>query len=223
MNIENLYIAKVISNDDSETGIKEGRVKIYIESIMSGWKQDHYPWCRPFTSSFGGSNDFGTLNIPEKDSLIWVFAEKPNNYKNWYYLGDVSLKKLNPVKKILQFLTGKFKLSFSSKGLGLSSSYPDVKLTYYKNGMVIGVSNNSDNPEIFVYHPKGTILTVNKEGKMFTRSSDWTHYGDLTIKEGELKVGKEITWNNDTVATKASTHKHTGNLGAPTSPATPGS
>lgn len=218
MDVNNLYIAKVISNDDSETGSKEGRIQIYIESIMSGWKPEHYPWCRPFTSSFGGSNDFGNLNIPEKDSLVWVFAEKPNNYKNWFYLADVSLKKLNPLKKILQFLTGKFKLSFSSKGLGLSSSYPDVKLTYYKNGVVIGVSNSSSNPEIFVYHPEGTILTVNKEGKMFTRSSDWTHYGDLTIKEGELKVGKEITWNNDTVATKASSHQHIGNLGANTSP-----
>lgn len=218
MDINNLYIAKVIKNNDIEIGSNEARVQIYIESIMNGWKQDHYPWARPFNSCFEGD-----LNIPEKDSLIWVFAEKPNNYKNWYYIGNLNLKKYNIIQKILTFLTGKFKLSFSAKGLGLSSSYPDVKLTYYKNGVVIGVSNSSSNPEIFVYHPEGTILTVNKEGKMFTRSSDWTHYGDLTIKEGELKVGKEITWNNDAIATKASSHVHTGNLGAPTSPPTPGS
>jgi hypothetical protein len=86
MDVNNLYIAKVISNDDIETGSREAKVQIYIESIMSGWKKTHYPFARPFTSSFGGSNDFGTLNIPEKDSLIWVFAEKPNNFKNWYYL-----------------------------------------------------------------------------------------------------------------------------------------
>jgi len=222
MDVNNLYIAKVIKNNDIELGSNEGRVQIYIESIMSGWKQDHYPWCRPFTNSFGGSNDFGTLSIPEKNSLIWVFAEKPNNYKNWFYLGDVSLKKLNPVKKILQFLTGKFKTSFSSKGLGLSSSYPDIKLTYYKNGIVVGISNSSDNPEIFIYHPKNAIVVIDKNGKLKTRSDEWTHYGDIIIKEGELKVGKEITWNNDTVATKTSTHTHTGNLGAPTSSPTPG-
>lgn len=222
MNVENLYIAKVVKNDDIELGAREAKVQIYIESIMQGWKSDHYPWCRPFTYKFGGSNDFGTLDIPEKDSLVWVFAEKPNNYKNWYYLADVSLKKLNPIRKILTFLTGKFKLSFSAKGLGLSSSYPDIKLTYYKNGVVIGVSNNSDNPEIFVYHPQGTILTIDKEGKMFTRSDEWTHYGDVIIKEGELKVGKEITWNNDTVATKASSHIHGTGVG-PSASANPGS
>lgn len=217
MDINNLYIAKVIKNNDIEIGSNEGRVQIYIESIMSGWKNSHLPWARPFNSCFEGD-----LNIPEKDSLIWVFAEKPNNYKNWYYIGNLNLKKYNIIQKILQFLTGKFKLSFSAKGLGLSSSYPDVKLTYYKNGVVIGVSNSSSNPEIFVYHPEGTILTVNKEGKMFTRSSDWTHYGDVIIKEGELKVGKEITWNNDTVATKASSHIHGTGVG-PSASANPGS
>lgn len=225
MNIQNLHIAKVISNDDlsSSSSGREGKIKIFIESIMSEWKDEHLPWARPFTSGFGGSSDFGVLNIPEEDSLVWVFAEKPNNFKNWYYLADVSLKKLNPVQKILTFLTGKFKTSFSAKGLGLSSSYPDVKLTYYKNGVVVGVSNSSSNPEIFIYHPEGTILTVNKEGKMFTRSSEWTHYGDIIVKEGELKVGKEITWNNDTVATKASTHQHPSAApGSPSSP-TPGS
>lgn len=224
MNIQNLHIAKVISNDDlsaSSTG-REGRIQIFIESIMSEWKDEHLPWARPFNSGFGGSSDFGILNIPEEDSLVWVFAEKPNNFKNWYYLADVSLKKLNPVKKILTFLTSKFKLPFSTNGLGLSSSYPDVKLTYYKNGIIVGVSNSSSNPEIFIYHPENAMIVIDKEGKIKSRSSEWTHYGDIIVKEGELKVGKEITWNNDTVATKASTHQHTGNLGANTSSAIAG-
>lgn len=220
MNIQNLFIAKVIDNVDP---LKEGRVQIFIESIMSGFKDEHLPWARPFNNGFGGSEDFGEMKIPEKDSLVWVFAEKPRNFKNWYYLSAVSLKKLNPFKKILTFLNGKFKLPFSSKGLGLSSSYPDIKLNYYKNGIVVGVSNDSSNPEIFIYHPESAMIVIDKNGKIKSRSDEWTHYGDIIVKEGELKVGKEITWNNDTTATKASTHVHTGNLGAPTSNATPGS
>ena len=35
--------------------------------------------------------------------------------------------------------------------------------------------------------------------------------------KGDLEVGKDITWNKDTIPTKASTHQHTGNLGANTS------
>ena len=247
MNIQNLHIAKVISNDDlsSSSSGREGKIKIFIESIMSEWKDEHLPWARPFNNGFGGSSDFGVLNIPEEDSLVWVFAEKPNNFKNWYYLADVSLKKLNPIRKILTFLTGKFKLSFSAKGLGLSSSYPDVKLTYYKNGIVIGVSNDSSNPEIFVYHPQTAMIVIDKDGKIKSRSSEWQHYGNIIVKEGdvtitkgnftieegdsevtkgELIVGKDITWNNETTATKASTHTHpTTSPGAPTGAPTPGS
>lgn len=245
MNIENLYVAKVISNDDSELNSKEARIQIYIESIMSDFKIQHYPWARPFTNGFGGSNDFGTLNIPEKDSLVWVFAEKPNNYKNWYYLANISLKKLNPIKKMITFLTGKFKTAFTSEGLGLSSSYPNVKMTYYKNGIVIGVSSDSDNPEIFVYHPQTAMIVIDKDGKMKSRSSEWQHFGDFILKEGdmtitkgdliveegdteitegELVVGKDVTWNNETTPTKASTHTHSTTApGAPTGSPTPGS
>lgn len=222
MNIQNLYIARVIDNDDISLGSREGRVKIYIESIMQGFKTEHYPFARPFANSFGGSSDFGVLSIPEKDSLVWVFAEKPNNYKNWYYLGDVSVKKLNPIKKFLTFLSGKFKLPFASKGLGLSSSYPNVKMTYYKNGIIVGVSSDSSNPEIFIYHPESAMIVIDKSGKIKSRSEEWTHYGDIIVKEGELKVGKEITWNNDTIATKASTHIHGTGVGPSASP-NPGS
>lgn len=221
MNIENLYIAEVYDNEDT---LKEGRIQIYIESIMYGFTTSDYPYARPFSNGIGGDTNYGILRIPKKSSKVWVFCENPKLMSNWFYLADVSLKSLNPFKKILTFLTSIFTLSNTAGGLGLTSSYPNVEIKCYPSGVYLGVSTGDD-PEVFVYHPEGAFISINKQGEISTKGTKWIHYGDLTIKEGELKVDQEITAMALSDATKVtlSQHKHTSSVpGSPTSPPTSG-
>ena len=221
MEFKNLYVAEVMSNDDTteafySPGQNELRVKIYIEPIMKGWNTEDYPWARPFQG--GGSLSHGSLNIPETGDKIWVVCENPELLKNWYYLSGVALKNLTVMQKVKIFLNGKFKLSRGSTGtgMGLSSKYPDVKLTYYKNGVVIGVSSNSSTPEIFIYHPEGSFINIDKEGKIFSKG-DWKHFGNF-------EATKEVTAMTATEATKVtlSKHIHASSIPGPSVPATPG-
>lgn len=247
MNLDNFFIAEVIDNEDS---LKEGRVKISVEHLMSDFNESDLPWARPLTNSFGGSNDHGVLRVPKKSSFVWVFCEKPELYHNWFYIGDVSLKKMNPFKKILTFLSGKFKSPPVSGGLGLSSSYPNIDITSYPNGIYIGVSTDEASPEVFVFHPSA-LISIDTQGNLSSKATKWTHFGDIVVKEGnieisegdveitkgkleisegdvavtkgKLDVGKDIKWNTQTSATTASSHTHpTAVPGAP-SPPTPGS
>lgn len=222
MNIKNLHIAEVYDNNDT---LKEGRIQIYIESIMEGFTSIHYPYARPFIKGIGGNTDYGVLQIPRKSSKVWVFCENPDLMTNWFYLADVSLKSLNPFKKIITFLSSTFSLSNSAGGLGLTSSYPDIEVKLYPNGIYTGVSLGDD-AEMFVYHPEGTFISINKDGDINSKCNTWTHYGDVIVKEGELKVDKEITAMNQIEATKVTLSKHTHTSsapGTPTSTPTPGS
>ena len=230
-----IHVAEVKDNNDT---FKEGRVQIYIESLMSNFDTSHLPWARPFHPGFGGSSDYGRLQVPKKGSKVWVFSEKPDLMFNWFYMADVSLKKLNPFQKIVTFLNGKFKATPQTGGLGLSSTYPDVDIVVYPNGVYTGVSTG-DNPEVFVYHPSA-LISIDKEGNISTKGTKWTHYGDIVIKEGDfevtkgdfkvgegdvditkgkLDVGKDIKWNTQSTATTASTHTHpTAVPGSPSPP-----
>jgi hypothetical protein len=180
-----IHVAEVKDDDDI---LKEGRVQIFIENLMSEFDESHLPWARPFHPGFGGSSDYGRLRVPKKGSKVWVFSEKPDLLFNWFYMADVSLKKLNPIEKILTFLNGKFKATPQTGGLGLSSSYPDVDIILYPNGIYTGVSTG-DNPEVFVYHPSA-LISIDKEGNISTKGTKWTHYGDIVVKEGDFEITK---------------------------------
>ena len=223
-----IHVAEVYDDEDT---LKEGRVQIYIESLMSNFEDSHLPWARPFYPGFGGSSDYGRLRVPKKGSKIWVFSEKPDLLFNWMYMADVSLKKLNPFQKIIQFLSGKFKSTPQTGGLGLSSSYPDVDIVMYPNGIYTGVSTGDD-PEVFIYHPSA-LISIDKEGNISSKGNKWTHYGDIIVKEGDvevskgdlkvsegkLDVAKDIKWNTQSTPTTASTHTHPSAVpGAPSPP-----
>jgi len=215
VDIKNLHIAEVKKNDDTledfySPGSNECRVQIYIEPKMKGWNQTDYPWARPFFG--GGSLSHGKVDIPEIGDKIWVFCEKPDLMKNWYYLSGTALKSLTVMQKVKLFLSGKFKTSrgTTGAGLGLTSKYPDVKLTHYKNGVIIGVSSSQSTPEIFIYHPEGSFIEIDKEGKIFSKG-DWKHFGNFEATE-------EVYAQAASDATKVSVSKHKHISGAPGTP-----
>lgn len=213
MNLDNLYKAKVIENDDFKNTFSpgsEGRIQIYIEPIMKGWSTEDYPWARPFYGE--GSTSHGTVDIPEKDDIIWVVAEKDDLKKNWYYLSGVSLKKMNVITKVKTFISSKLK-----SVMKLNSSHPDIKLKYYSNGIVVGVSSSSSNPEVFIYHPKNSFIAINSDGEIKSKG-DWKH-------EGNFEATKEVTAMSESDATKVtvSKHEHISSIpGSSTATPTPG-
>lgn len=205
MNSENLYVAEVISNTDPK---KQGRVKIYIESIMSGWSKSHLPYARGFTTG-GGSNLYGLSNIPEVGSKIWVFSEKPDLKKNWYYLAGFEEADINP------------HLSFINL-VGSSSKYPNFKFMRFKNGVTIGVDSSDSNPEVVIQHSSSASIFIDKKGEITIKGDKLKFKGDVKIT-GKLEVTKEVTAFSDSTSVTLSKHVHiSGAPGLATTPPTVG-
>jgi phage baseplate assembly protein gpV len=230
MDTENLFVAKVINNFDIK---KEGRVQIYVQSIMENWKPQHYPFARYISGS-------GISNIHEIGDTVWVFCEKPNLKKNWYVLGTFEESNTNPHNKYTNPLLS-------------SAKYPNLKYMKLDNGLTIGMSSSISSPEIFVDHPFGTSILINDNGEVKIKVLNGTcefemdkmgkvklkTYGEIILDgdtviekdvkmkgdvkiEGDLKVEGEVKCDSDIKAGTISlmNHTHTGNLGLPTSPPT---
>ena len=155
------YIAKVVKNNSLENteGIpgQNGSIQIFVEPIMNGWEEDHYPWAYPDTSSTGGSSDFGVSMIPEEDSYVWVWYER-KDFKNWFYGGAVNNSEINPHKL--------FQNNIQAEILS-QAIYPDAKFFYFKNGICIGVDSSDSNPEFFIYHPNGGSMFIDNLGQCY--------------------------------------------------------
>jgi hypothetical protein len=217
------YLAEVIDNDDS---LKLGRVKIFIEHIMVDWNKQLLPWAFQYTSMGGSSSTYGSSFIPEKGSKVWVWFEDDDNFINPFYIDGPTFEELSIHKKYD---------SIKSNMSELSGGYPNNKFIHFANGINIGVCTSNTNKEIWIYHSSNTYINIDNDGKVTIKSNkklilDFADEGleitgDVIIKEGELKVDKEVTAMNETPAAKVtlSMHTHTsGAPGAPTSTPTPG-
>ena len=155
----NLYPATVIDNNDTE---KMGRIKIKVKHLHAGVDNDLLPWAKQHLLFSGGSDTYGSSNIPEINSLVWIYFENEDDFLKPYYVADIHLNNFHPHTL--------FEDNVKSEISGFNSSYPDVKYQYYKNGVCIGVSSNDTNPEIVTYHPSGTYSFIDKNGKIWNYS-----------------------------------------------------
>lgn len=147
-----LHYADVIDNNDSE---KKGRIKIKIPYLHKNTTDDLLPWATQFCIGGGGSNEYGKSFIPEKDSKVWIgFYDEPDMQKP-FYIADITLSEIHPHNL--------FEDNVKSE-IESSSSYPNTKYTYYKNGICIGVDSSEGSPEIFVYHPSGSYFKIDDNG-----------------------------------------------------------
>jgi hypothetical protein len=161
MKIEEIYLATVMDNKDPD---KEGKIQVFSEPIMNGWQKDHYPWVRPWSMSTGGSKDFGSSNIPEKDSKVMIFFSNNELKHHGFYMADVSLKDLNAAKA--------FEDKVLPKVGRWVSKYPDTKFVVHKNGTCIAMSSSEDNPEIVIVSPKGAQFLITKNGDLFVGKNE---------------------------------------------------
>jgi hypothetical protein len=186
------YPAQVIDNNDLS---KKGRVKIKIEHLHWGFNDDMLPWAKQSSLATGGSDEYGSSNIPEKDSFIWVWFEDVDQFMTQpYYSFDIHFSDYHPHNL--------FEDNVKSS-IGSSSNYPNAKYTYYPNGVCIGVDSSSNNAEIFIYHPSAYIF-INKNGI-------------LEMKAGT--VATEFAMLGETLKTWLSTHTHPTGVG-PSGPPT---
>ena len=173
----NLYQAQVVDNNDPD---KAGRVKIKVPGIHSNVPEDLLPWAKQKTLFLGGSNTHGKSSIPEIDSLVWIAFDDPIDYLRPFYDADIQLNKFNPHKL--------FDTNVKSAITGFSSSYPDVKYEYYKNGICVAISSSDDSPEIAIYHPTGTNIFINKDGKINIVGKDDIEVTDKTSNKIKMST-----------------------------------
>jgi len=192
MNFKNTFPAKVINNKDPK---KMDRIQIDIPHLFKKVPKDDLPWAYPMLQSTGGEDiAYGKSCIPEKDSMIWVTIENMELFDPIFYFANYSYSDTNSI-----YNTAFLKVKSLIKS---ATSYGAAKFTIFKNGITIGVDSSDSNPELFMYHPKGTSLLIDKDGatnlsidtdKAVLKISK-TGKTELTIKdEFILKADKDIT------------------------------
>jgi len=154
--MKQFHYARIIDNNDVE--LQAGRVKIQIPYLHADVEEDLLPWAKQMTLFSGGSGSHGKSQIPEIDSWVWVVFDNEDDFLKPFYIADVHLNNFNP--HLL------FAKNIASKVTTVTSKYPDVKFNYYPNGICIGVSSNTATPEVFIYHPKGTQASIDKNGNI---------------------------------------------------------
>ncbi|HRR19541.1 MAG TPA: hypothetical protein P5332_10880 [Ignavibacteriales bacterium] len=183
------YIAKVVDNKDLE---QEGKVQIYIEHLMNGFKVEHYPWAR--------QDREWTSFIPEIGDLVWVYFTDQEFFKKPYYQGKVTLKEYHDHIA--------FKNEIKNK-VGCESEYPDMKYIYLNNKVTLGLSSSSITPEIVIYHPNCYIF-IDKQGQCKITSLNGNKIEMLLTgisitdlnQNSILMTGSAVTINNSLVINK---------------------
>jgi len=168
-----LHYSTVIDNVDP---LKAGRIKIKIPYFHKEVEDDLLPWAVQNCVGGGGSSTYGKSFIPEIGSQIWCGFLDDRDLKKPFYVADIQLRDFHPHTL--------FEDNVKSD-LVSSSSYPNTKFTYYKNGVCIGVDSSDANPEIFVYHPTGSYFKILKDGKTYLKSDSGTF--EKMIKGETLK------------------------------------
>lgn len=206
------FIAKCINNNDPD---KEGKIKIYIESLMWGITDETlYPWARPKTRGIGGSDTFGISFIPENETLVWIEFEDEIYWRNPKYTGAVETKQKHPHSvfkdDIKNLING-----------GWQSTYPFNKYITLPNKVGIGLSSDPSNPEIAIFHPKASLF-FNKEGKLFIKTTSDTEIisdsnsvkllGDSGSNEHPAVLGNELKTKLEELADIFMSHTHQGTV-----------
>jgi len=204
MNFLNTFPAKVIDNKDPTL---KGRVKVRISHIHESVDDSYLPWAYPMininggysSSLFSSDSPYGSAFIPEKDSKIWVAIE--------------NMDLLDPIFYISSFMwdddSNKIFSTFEQQDglkIGLSSQYPNVKFLKLKNGVTVGLSSDTNNPEMFMYHPKGSSLKFSPDGTIRVKSAD--NSVSIVIENGVIRINAD----SSSVIRSKGTWRHSGDF-----------
>ena len=218
----------------------KGRIKVRVENLFGTAPLVFLPWAYPMISSTGGSSDYGSSIIPEKNSEVWVVIPNIELLDPIFYLAGFNFEDTSDFH-------GKFmkeiKAQLSAKTITSTAIYPDMKFTALKNGLTFGYSSGSSSKEAFLFHPSGTIIYIENSGKIQVRTSSAdikavTASGDIEIEattgkiktkgiwehDGTFEATKEITAMTESPGTSVtlSKHLHPSGIPGPNTPPVPG-
>lgn len=144
------YIGVVVDNNDPE---KKGRCKVRIPVLHWGLGDEDLPFLWP-------AIPFSSV-IPEiGEKYLCYFTDK---FFDWgFYAVPLKMGELTEDKY--------FEDSVKSS-IGSSSEYPNMKFIKGKNGILVGYDSSEDNPEVVIYHPSGSYIFINKDGKFDIKTS----------------------------------------------------
>jgi hypothetical protein len=206
------YSALVADNADPEN---RGRLRLRIPSVLgsdviSGWAMP----CAPF----GGTNGQGFFFIPDKDAGVWVeFEGGILDFPIWvgtFWSKPGGTTEVPPPASSQSPPTSKIiKTANHTIELADAEGSEAIKITDSKNSNTVTIDSSG-------------IAIEDKSGNQITLAN-----GGVTIKSSKISVGegaKEALVLGTTLEqllspwfNQLATHTHVGNLGAPTSPATP--
>jgi hypothetical protein len=193
-----MYRAKVINNKDRE---KFGRVMVWIPDIMPEIEDSKGLWARPANNPLGGRNQendsehhyMGSSYIPKKGSWVWIFFEKGNPNRP-YYFGALDLEntKVLPENQVGTNYEDKWTIFKSHDGRTITiSDDPDDKRVEI-TGRKKQLSNPPTGDTNSVYTIDGnqtTILLDERSGKekvlIRTHKGDFFH---IDVDEQKLQA-----------------------------------
>ena len=162
-----VYPAKVVNNNDPK---QQGRVQVRIAHVHEKVSDEELPFAYPANLTMGCNDDMGESNIPDIGTNVDIEYKEGDEFrKTPYYTKGISFSDSHPHN----LFEDEVKDNLESQG-----EYPDVKYTYYQNGICIGVDSSKYNPEIFLYHPMG-FFHINRKGEIKIKTSEDENYQNV--------------------------------------------
>lgn len=210
-NFYGFYRAKVIDDKDPEMF---GRVMVWIPDIMPKLDPDSDGiWARPANNPVGGRNlednslYYGTCLIPQKGSWIWIFFEKGNPSRPYYFAGlDLQNTKVLPECQTGSEHQRKWVVFKSKSGrcITISDDEDDCRVEITGKKRQLGNPPSGDIGSVFQIDGNQTVVLIDersgsekvmiKDYKGNTISLDTTR-DDLYIKinrDIHIKAGRNI-------------------------------
>lgn len=214
------FRAKVVNNNDPD---EYGRVMVYIPDLMPEIPDNEGIWARPANNPIGGRNVenesdnhyMGSSYIPAKGSWIWIFFEK-NNINRPYYFGALDLQnaKVLPENQLGGEPYNKWVIFKSSNGrtVVVSDDSDDARVEITGKKRAIKTPPSGDKDSVYTIDDnQTTILFDERDGKekilIRTHKGDFFHIDVNEQKlQGFFKEGIELKSDGDIKITGKNMH-----------------
>lgn len=205
------YRAKVVNNNDPD---QFGRVLIWVPDIMPDIPDDQGIWARPANNPSGGRNTensdecyyAGSSYIPPNGSWIWIFFEKNNLNRPYYFAAlDIQNAKVLPENQLGSNPTKKWVILKSHEGrtLVISDDPDDARTEITGKKRNITEPPTGDTDSVYTIDDnQTTILFDERDGKekilMRTYKGDFLHIDvDEQKLQGYFKNGIVLKTDGD--------------------------
>jgi len=161
---------------------ESGRIRIQVFPMFAGVTDDVLPWAIPADSTFGGSANVGSINVPIVGSHVFCFFENGDFRFPVYFASAPAIQNDVPdVPTLSREDDGTVAAINTTRSQGVSTAfggtwdepasayaavYPQNKVFRSEKGIVIEIDDTTDNVRFHVYHPSGTRIETDDDGNV---------------------------------------------------------